>query len=128
LRTRQYMYARTKDKPWFLFDLKDDPWEKKNLVDDPTRKALVQEFDDRLASVMRQTGDSWDIKATPGDLDLWLPGGPKQQSQNLGVPFPGQAAGAGAGEQKKKAKAARRAKRQKAGARERRSPDRLFLG
>jgi hypothetical protein len=109
------MYARTKDRPWFLFDLKSDPWEKKNLVDDPAGKALVQEFDHRLASVMRQTGDSWEIKATPGDLDLWLPGGPKQQSQNLGVPFPGQAAGAGEGGKKGKAKAGKGAKRQKAG-------------
>ncbi len=115
LRTRRYMYARTQDKPWFLYDLKDDPWERKNLVDDPAGEALVKEFDERLASIMRQTGDSWDIKATPGDLDLWLPGGPKQQSQNLGVAFPGKAAGTGEGNRKGKAKAGKRAKRQKAG-------------
>jgi arylsulfatase A-like enzyme len=114
LRTRQYMYARTKDKPWFLYDLKDDPWERKNLVDDLARKTLVQEFDDRLASIMRETGDSWDIKATPGDLELWLPGGPKQQSQNLGVDFPGKATGPAEGRQKEKTKAKKRAKRQKA--------------
>jgi arylsulfatase A-like enzyme len=115
LRTRQYMYARTKDKPWFLFDLKDDPWEKKNLVDDPGRKALIQEFDQRLTSIMRETGDSWDIKATPGDLELWVPGGPKQQSQNLEVDFPGKVTGANAGNRKAKAKQGKGAKRQKAG-------------
>jgi hypothetical protein len=84
-------------------------------VDDPASKALVQEFDDRLASIMRETGDSWDITATPGDLDLWLPGGPKQQSQNLGVAFPGKATRPVEGDQGGKAKARKRAKRQKAG-------------
>ena len=116
LRTRQHLYARTKDKPWLLFDLKNDPWEKKNLVDDPSQKALVKEFDDRLASIMRQTGDSWDITATTGDLESWIPGGPKQQSQNLGVNFPGKAARQVEGEQKAKAKKGKRAKRQQAGA------------
>ncbi len=114
LRTRQYMYARTKDKPWFLFDLQNDPWEKRNLVDDPESRTRVQEFDERLTSVMRETGDSWDIKAASGDLDLWVPGGPKQQSQNLGVDFPGKATGANAGNRKAKAKQSKRAARQKA--------------
>jgi arylsulfatase A-like enzyme len=114
LRTRQHMYARTKDRPWFLFDLKNDPWEKRNLVDDPSRKALVKEFDDRLASIMRETGDSWDIAATTGDLQSWTPGGPKQQSQNLGVDFPGKAIRQVEGNRKGKAKEGKRAKRQKA--------------
>jgi len=115
LRTRQYMYARTKEKPWFLFDLKDDPWERKNLVDDPSRQALVREFDDRLASIMRETGDSWNSAAMTGDLQAWVPGGPKQQSQNLGVGFPGQAPPAAGEDQKGKARGGKRAKRQKAG-------------
>lgn len=114
LRTRQHMYARTRDKPWFLFDLKNDPWEKKNLVDDPSQKALVQEFDDRLASIMRQTGDSWDIAAATGDLELWVPGGPKQQSQNLGVDFPGKAIRQSEGNRKGKAREGKRASRSKA--------------
>ena len=45
-----------------------------------------------LVSVMRQTGDSWEATATTGDTQLWVPGGPKQESQNLGVDFPGKAA------------------------------------
>jgi len=116
LRTRQYMYARTKDKPWFLFDLKNDPWEKRNLVDDPSQKALVREFDDRLASIMRETGDSWGITTTTGDLQSWVPGGPKQQSQSLGVDFPGKAFRQVEGDRKGKVKEGKRAKRQKAGA------------
>jgi hypothetical protein len=109
------MYARTKDKPWFLYDLKDDPWERKNLVEDPARKALVQEFDERLTSIMRETGDSWDITAPLGDLENWLPGGPKQRSQDLGVDFPGKATGASEGSQKARVKEKKRAKRPKAG-------------
>ncbi|MCU0916703.1 MAG: sulfatase-like hydrolase/transferase [Planctomycetes bacterium] len=115
LRTRRYMYARTKDKPWFLYDLQNDPWERKNLVTDPARQKLVQEFDDRLASVMRETGDSWDITAASGDLENWVPGGPKQRSQNLGTAFPGQATGPVEGNPKEKAKKNKRAQRQKAG-------------
>jgi len=89
LRTRQFMYARTKDKPWLLFDLAADPWEMKNLVDDPSKQALVKEWDERLASVMRVTGDAWDLKATTGDIRAWLPGGPKAESQTLGADWPG---------------------------------------
>jgi arylsulfatase A-like enzyme len=114
LRTRQHMYARTKDRPWFLFDLKNDPWEKRNLVDDPFQKALVKEFDDRLASIMRETGDSWGITATTGDLQSWVPGGPKQESQNLGVGFPGKATREGQGDQAGRARKGKRAKQQKA--------------
>jgi arylsulfatase A-like enzyme len=90
VRTRQYMYARTKDKPWLLFDLAHDPWEQKNLVDDPASQPLLQEMDSRLTAIMRQTGDSWDIKASKGDLENWLPGGSKQRGQAaLGADWPG---------------------------------------
>ena len=41
---------------------------------------------------MRQTGDSWDIKADSGDLENWLPGGGKQRGQaSLGADWPGKA-------------------------------------
>ncbi|MHB8900368.1 MAG: sulfatase family protein [Thermoguttaceae bacterium] len=92
LRTRDLMYARTADKPWLLFDLGKDPWQKNNLVDDPASRALVQQMEDRLAAVMRQTGDSWDTKAEKGDLDNWLPGAGKQRGQaSLGADWPGKA-------------------------------------
>jgi hypothetical protein len=39
---------------------------------------------------MKKYGDAWSVKTDTGDVALWLPGGPKQQSQNLGVPYPGQ--------------------------------------
>jgi arylsulfatase A-like enzyme len=89
IRTRQYMYARLKDKPWLLFDVLKDPYEMTNLVKDEASAALVKEMDDRLSAVMKDVGDSWDLKAADGDLKAWLPGGSKQQSAYLGVPWPG---------------------------------------
>jgi arylsulfatase A-like enzyme len=89
LRTREYAYARTVKGPWLLFNTAKDPYQMNNLVEDPASQSLVQEMDKRLSAIMKETGDSWDIKAITGDLKNWLPGGPKQKSQNLGVPWPG---------------------------------------
>ncbi len=90
LRTRRYMYARTREKPWLLFDLDEDPWELKNLAEDPASQSLVQELDSRLTAVMHESGDSWDLRASSGDLQNWLPGGGKQRSQDgLGTDWPG---------------------------------------
>ncbi len=88
LRTRRYSYAATVKGPWLLFDLAKDPYQMNNLVADPQSRPLVEEMDKRLAAVMVETGDSWDIKAVTGDIDNWLPGGSKQKSQDLGVPWP----------------------------------------
>ena|ERR1051325_9347497 len=90
IRTRDLMYARTVDKPWLLFNLAKDPWEMTNLINDPAQKELAEKMETRLASAMKDSGDSWTAKATSGDLDLWLPGASKQQSQNLGHAYPGQ--------------------------------------
>ena len=94
LRTREYTYARTGDGPWLLFNTAKDPYQMKNLVDDPASQSLLKEMDTRLAAVMKETGDSWGYEATTGDLKNWLPGGTKQRSQSLGVPWPGAQAGA----------------------------------
>jgi arylsulfatase A-like enzyme len=105
LRTRDLMYARTAEKPWLLFDLSKDPWQQKNLVDDPASQALVKQMDARLTAIMKETGDSWDIKADSGDLKNWLPGGGKQQGQaSLGTDWPGKAVSASIDEKPKKRK------------------------
>jgi len=88
IRTRDHMYARTSEGPWLLYDLSNDRWETNNLV--RSGSAQVKEYDSRLAGLMKQYGDSWSAKTDTGDVQLWLPGGPKQQSQNLGVPYPGE--------------------------------------
>ena len=94
LRLREYSYARTGKGPWLLFNNAKDPFQTKNLVDDPSSRTLVAEMDRRLAALMKENGDSWEYKATTGDLEAWVPGGGKQRSQSLGVPWPGGEPGA----------------------------------
>lgn len=89
LRTREYNYARMAGGPWLLHNIDKDPYQLKNLVDDPASRSLVAEMDRRLTALMRESGDSWELKATTGDPKSWVPGGIKQRSQNLGVPWPG---------------------------------------
>lgn len=88
LRTQEYSYARTGQGPWLLFNMEKDPYQLKNLVDDPGSRTLVRDMDQRLAAFMKETGDSWEYKATNGDLEQWVPGGQKQK-KTLGVPWPG---------------------------------------
>ena len=64
LRTDRFMYARTKDAPWLLYDLEADPYELKNLVADPEAGATLDELDAELARWMERTGDSWDFDWT----------------------------------------------------------------
>jgi arylsulfatase A-like enzyme len=105
-RTKDHMYARTSERPWLLYDLGKDRWETNNLV--ATQSGEVKEYDSRLAGMMAKYGDSWSVKTDTGDVMAWLPGGPKQQSQNLGVPYPGEqkpdAAQLGRGKKGKKKK------------------------
>jgi arylsulfatase A-like enzyme len=60
VRTSRYMYARTKEKPWVLYDLQEDPHELNNLVDDPSAQAIRASMEKRLQEWMQRTGDSWD--------------------------------------------------------------------
>lgn len=87
-RTKDHLYARTSERPWLLFDLRNDPWETNNLIE--AKPEQVKEHDSRLTDLIKQYGDSWSSSTDTGDVSAWLPGGPKQQSQSLGVPFPGQ--------------------------------------
>jgi arylsulfatase A-like enzyme len=87
-RTKDSMYARVSDRPWLLYDLAKDPWETNNLV--ASQSAKVKQADEKLTAMMKKYGDSWSASVTTGDLQSWLPGAHKQQSQNLGVPYPGE--------------------------------------
>jgi len=89
LRTKAYSYARTKDKPWFLFDIKNDPFQMKNLIDDPAAKSLADEMDHRLTAVMNEIGDTWDEKVAHSLHKRILAGGFKQEEADLGYEWPG---------------------------------------
>ena len=92
IRTHEHTYARTAKGPWLLFHTAKDPFQTKNLVDDPSSRSLAAEMDSRLATLMKESGDSWEYQATTGDFKLWLSGGSKQEGQDLGVPYPGREA------------------------------------
>ena len=59
LRTKRYLYARTKDAPWLLYDLQQDPTERRNLIDDAHSVALREALDHLLAQRMTAIGDHW---------------------------------------------------------------------
>lgn len=60
IRKQRYMYARTEDAPWVLYDLETDPFELTNLVDDPSSADLMEQLDGELAGLMDRHGDSWE--------------------------------------------------------------------
>lgn len=60
VRTKRYMYARTRTRPWVLYDVVQDPFELNNLVEDPASADLLRRLDEGLVQWMRRTGDSWD--------------------------------------------------------------------
>ena len=64
LRTERFMYARTKDAPWLLYDLEADPYELENLVAVPEAGPTLAELDAELTRWMERTGDSWDFDWT----------------------------------------------------------------
>ena len=64
LRTDRFMYARTKEAPWVLYDLEADPYELKNLVGVPEAGPTLAELDAELTRWMERTGDSWDFDWT----------------------------------------------------------------
>jgi arylsulfatase A-like enzyme len=59
VRTDHFMYARTEEGPWVLYDLADDPHELKNLSHDPHHAALWGQMEARLTAWIKRTGDSW---------------------------------------------------------------------
>ena len=59
LRTERYLYARTAEAPWLLYDLAADRYELNNLVSDPGSASTLAELDADLAQWMERTGDNW---------------------------------------------------------------------
>ena len=60
VRTNRYMYARTRDEPWLLYDLQEDPYELNNLANRPEAAPIQAELEAELGRWMERTGDSWD--------------------------------------------------------------------
>jgi arylsulfatase A-like enzyme len=90
LRSDRYLYARTVDSPWLLFDRHDDPLEMKNLVNSPAHRALRQDLDSMLARRMKDAGDSWDLRLDSGDYEEYATvKSLKQLDNDMGFAWPG---------------------------------------
>ena len=63
VRTLEWLYVRTEDRPTMLFDLKSDPLETVNLVDAPRHHEIQDNLDRRLRAHMIDTEDDWGIEA-----------------------------------------------------------------
>ncbi|MFN0122572.1 MAG: sulfatase [Blastocatellia bacterium] len=59
VRTSRYMYARSQQQAWVLYDLEQDPYQMKNLAADPAAASLRADMERRLNTWMRRTDDSW---------------------------------------------------------------------
>lgn len=89
IRSARYLYARTRQDPWLLYDYAADPWEQHNLVQEKGQRSLREELDAALTAMMVEAGDSWDLATNEGDWRNWLPGSQKMKHNDLGVPWPG---------------------------------------
>ena len=63
VRTREWLYVRTREAPEELYDLEADPLEMNNLVDSPAHAATLARLDTMVAEHMRLTDDDWAIEA-----------------------------------------------------------------
>lgn len=63
IRTLDWLYVRTEEKPIALFNLRDDPLEMNNLVHSTAHKKIMENLDARITEHMKQTNDRWDIQA-----------------------------------------------------------------
>lgn len=63
VRTRDWLYCRTPDKPKLLIDLKNDPDELNNLVDNPKYAPQIEKLETVLSEHMKKTGDDFSAEA-----------------------------------------------------------------
>jgi len=61
IRTKEWLYVRQPKRRKMLFDLKNDPDELNNLVDDLAYSSIMDDFDKKIESQMKETGDDWEL-------------------------------------------------------------------
>ena len=82
IRTREWLYVRTRDLRTDLYDLSNDPLEQNNLVDDPHYASLMDGFDGHIAAHMDETGDDWEMAANFPPPDWVTHAEAKEQLEN----------------------------------------------
>ncbi|MFO0909401.1 MAG: sulfatase-like hydrolase/transferase [Isosphaeraceae bacterium] len=63
VRTDRFMYARTSQGPWVLYDLKQDPYERNNLAHDPAQRETLATLERELSAWMTRIGDDWSLNS-----------------------------------------------------------------
>jgi arylsulfatase A-like enzyme len=63
VRTKDWLYVRTRSGPKFLFDLLSDPAETHNLIYSVDHEGVIDRLDGLLVSHMEHTDDEWEIEA-----------------------------------------------------------------
>lgn len=63
VRTEEWLYVRTPDRPKLLIDLVNDPEELHNLVNDQAYASVLEDLQAKLDEHMRRTGDDWSAEA-----------------------------------------------------------------
>ena len=59
VRTKQYTYARFKDKGWVLYDNENDPYQLNNLIDKPEAHDLQKRLEAKLQGWLKLTNDDF---------------------------------------------------------------------
>jgi len=63
VRTKTHTYARLADGgPWILYNNVDDPYQMRNLVNDPAYKALRDELEETMQTLLKEAGDPFDTE------------------------------------------------------------------
>jgi arylsulfatase A-like enzyme len=62
IRTSRYTYVRNSDGPWLLYDNQVDPYQMRNMVGVAEHAGLERKLEDKLQSILQQTGDEFHPK------------------------------------------------------------------
>lgn len=59
VRTDRYLYARTHDGPWLLYDNQNDPYQMNNLAQKPEHIRLLRKMEARLTAMLDEVNDDF---------------------------------------------------------------------
>lgn len=65
--TKDYTYARFKDKPWVLYNDRTDPYQLNNLVGKPDNKELEEELDQKVNEWLNKLNDPFESSQVLAD-------------------------------------------------------------
>lgn len=77
--TRTHTYARTRERPWVLYDDLADPHQLNNLIESPNHEVLLRSMEQLLQAWLRRIGDPFEsseevaAKYYPGSVDGVMP-------------------------------------------------------